>query len=215
MILPHRTSRRTLGAAPWRIVFLALLSTCLPGCGSSARISEENTRLRRENYDLAQKVAQLEENAKLRDAQFAALEQKLNAHPVEGVRVSDLPVVSKIDFGTHSGIFDSNGDGTLDTARVYLHTLDQRGRFLPAAGKAVMQVVLIDASAGAKEIARAAFDPKAFDAAYVSGFTGTHFTLEAAISPALPKQTKDATIKVTFTDAATGASFTQQTATGK
>ena len=210
MNLPFPQLRRGAGI----VVAIGLL-LALSGCGA-ARVSEENTRLRRENYDLAQKVTQLEESAKLRDAQFAALEQKYNAHPaVEGVRAGDLPVVSKIDFGSHSGIFDSNGDGTLDTARVYLHTLDQRGRFLPAAGKAVMQVVLIDASAGVKEIARAAFDPKAFESAYVSGITGTHFTLETAISPALPRQTKDVTIKVTFTDAATGASFTQQTATGK
>ncbi len=190
-------------------VFLALI-----GCGSSARISDENTRLRRENYDLLQKVTQLEESAKRRDAQFAALEQKLNAHPaVEGVRVSDLPVVSKIGFGAHSGVFDSNGDGTIDTARVYRHTLEHRGRFLPAAGTAVMLVVQIDATTGVKEIARREFNAKAFEAAYVSGITGTHFTLEAEIKPALPKGTKDVTIKVTFTDGATGASFAEQMGT--
>jgi hypothetical protein len=77
-------------------------------------------------------------------------------------------------------------------------------------GKAALQVVRIDATEGVKELARRDYDVKAFDEAFVSGLTGTHFTLEAQIHPPLPTAKADVTIKVTFTDAATGATFTHQ-----
>ncbi len=183
----------------------------LTGCNSAA-ISEENTRLRREHYELTTEVASLKEAAQRRETQINALNQQatLPKPVVEGVKLADLPVVTKLAFGTYSGGYDSDGDGADDTVRVYLQPLDQRGRFYPAVGKAVLQVVVIEADKPPVEIARRDYDPKAFDNAYVAGFTGTHFTLEAKLT-SVPAG--EVTIKVTYTDGQTGAVLTRQLAT--
>lgn len=195
------------------IQFLAPVLTAvllLAGCNSAA-ISDENTRLRREHLELTNQVAALKAAAERRDSQIAALAKQatLPKPAVEGVKLADLPVVSKLEFGGYSGGFDSNGDGTDDTVRVYLQPLDQRGRFYPAVGKAVLQVVAIDADKPPVEVAKREYDPKAFDDAYVAGFTGTHFTLETKMK-SIPAGV--ITIKVTFTDGQTGAVLTQQLA---
>ncbi len=182
----------------------------ISGCNSAA-ISEENTRLRREHYELTQQVAALKVEAQRRETQINALSHQasLTRPAVDGVNLADLPVVTKLEFGAYSGGFDGNGDGADDTVRIYLQPLDQRGRFYPAVGKAVLQVVVIDADKPPVELARREYDPKAFDNAYVSGFTGTHFTLETKLA-SIPAG--EVTIKVTFTDGATGATLSQQMA---
>ena len=72
-------------------------------------------------------------------------------------------------------------------------------------------IVTIQPNAAPKQLAAKTYDPKAFTDAYVAGLAGTHFTLELSIKGALPKDVNQATIKVTYTDAATGATFTKQT----
>ena len=195
----------------WSIVAGACLFAQLVACGSTS-VSDENARLRRQNLELNEKVKALEGEILGRDGQIAALQAKIKSPgpAVEGVKASDFPVVSKLAFGGYSGAFDSDGDGRIDTVRVYLHTLDQNGRFYPAVGKAVLQVVRLDADQPPKQLARKAFDAKAFSNAYVSGFTGTHFTLEVKLEPALARDMSEITIQVTYTDAATGAALNQQ-----
>ena len=180
------------------------------GCNSAA-ISDENSRLRREHLELTTQVAALKAEAQRRETQINALSNQatLTKPAVEGVKLADLPVVTKLEFGAYSGAFDSDGDGSDDTVRIYLQPLDQRGRFFPAVGKAVLQVVAIEPSKAPTEIARREYDPKAFDAAYVAGFTGTHFTLEAKLNATTAKEV---TIKVTFTDGQTGAAMSHQMA---
>ncbi|MEX2215049.1 MAG: hypothetical protein WD768_13020 [Phycisphaeraceae bacterium] len=194
------------------IVTTCIALASLAACNSSGRISEENSRLRRENLELTEKAAQLVREIELRDGQIKALAAKGQSPgpAVEGVKPADLPVVSKLSFGAYSGAFDSDGNGSTDTVRIYLLTLDQHGRFYPAIGKAVVQVVSIETDQPPRQIVRKTFDAKAFGEAYVSGFTGTHFTLELKLESALPKDVKELTIKVTYTDAATGAALGQQ-----
>jgi len=182
----------------------------LSGCNSAA-ISDENTRLRREHFELTNQVAALKADSQRRETQINALstQASLPKPAVDGVKLADLPVVTKLEFGTYSGGFDSDGDGIDDTVRVYLQPLDQRGRFYPAVGKAVLQVVAIEADKPPVEVGRRDYDPKAFDNAYVAGFTGTHFTLETKLK-SVPAG--EVTIKVTFTDGETGATISQQLA---
>jgi len=188
--------------------FLCLSCVLLAGCNAGA-ISDENTRLRRENHDQAQELAALKADVERRQAQIAALEKQatLPKPAIDGVRLADLPVVTKLEFGGYSGVYDSNGDGGDDTVRVYVRPIDQRGRFYPAVGKAVLQAVAIEAGKPPVDVAVREFSPKELDAAYVEGFTGSHFTLETKL-PASPPA--ELTIKVTFTDAQTGAVLTQQ-----
>lgn len=199
-----------MSSSRFQLAVLSLTLFSLTGCNSAA-ISEENTRLRREHFELTQQVAALKADAQRRETQINALSNQasLSKPAVEGVKLADLPVVTKLEFGTYSGGFDSNGDGSDDTVRIYLQPLDQRGRFYPAVGKAVLQVVVIEAEKPPVELARREYDPKAFDNAYVAGFTGTHFTLETKLAR-IPAG--EVTIKVTFTDGATGATLSQQMA---
>jgi len=199
------TSHTSHAVAAILIVAMAL---SLSGCNAGA-ISDENTRLRRENYELTEQLTAMKADVERRQAQIAALEKQatLPKPAIDGVKLADLPVVTKLEFGGYSGVYDSNGDGGDDTVRVYLQPLDQRGRFYPAVGKAVLQAVSIEAGKPPVEVATREFSVKDLDAAYVAGFTGTHFTLETKL-PANPP--KELTIKVTYTDGQTGAVLTQQ-----
>ena len=208
----HRANGRAAATAHFLLCcFAALLFSVLPACANIGRIQDENSRLRRENHELKAQVARQQERIGRLQGQIAALEKKIEtpSPALPDVQRSDLTVVSAIELGKYSGAYDSDGDGSLDEARVYLHTLDQHGRFVPAVGRAVMQVVAIRAS-GPVELGKQVFEPKAFTDAYVSGLAGTHFTLEAKLPTPPPAEADDLTIKVTFTDAATGASFSKQ-----
>lgn len=204
----------------WARGFLRLIiaAACLALTGCNAgRVSEENSRLRRENMALSGQVEASKSQVERLRGQIQALQAKVDTPgpALPDVQASDLPVVTKITFGKYSGVMDTDGDGADDVVRVYVHTLDQHGRFLPAVGRAIVQVVTIEPDAAPRQLARAVFEPKQFTAAYRSGFTGTHYTLEAKLDPPLAKDAGDVTIKVTFTDAATGAAFMAQLLDGR
>lgn len=198
-------------------VFFSLLifavAISFAGC-SAGRISEENSRLRRENLELSDKLVRSDAQLLRLRGQIDGLTSKFNAlgKAVPGVRAGDIPMATRITFGRYSGAFDENGDGTSDTIRIYVLTEDQKGRFIPVAGKAILQVVLIDADQGANELVRKVYEPKAWDEAYTNGLTGTHYTLEAVLPRPTELGQQSITVKVTLTDAATGGMLTQQSA---
>lgn len=209
MRMNRPTWRRWVGA----LAASALLLVHVVGCG--ARVAEENSRLRRQVLELEDRVESLEQQVAAKDAQLRAFEEKLEQPKpaVAGVRPSDLPMLAAIDFARYSGAYDTTGDGADDTVRIYLLTEDQRGRFLPIAGKATISVVWIPPDAEPVTLASRPFDPAALRDAYVAGLTGTHYTLELKLPSPLPAAIEDrveATTKVTVTDAATGVTLTKQ-----
>lgn len=194
-------------------LFIFATAISFAGC-SAGRISEENSRLRRENLELSDKLKNQDAQILRLRGQVDGLASKLNAQgkTIPGVKAGDIPVATRITFGRYSGAFDENGDGTSGTIRIYVLTEDQKGRFIPVAGKAILQVVLIDADEGAKELARKVYEPKAWDEAYTNGLTGTHYTLEAKVGRPTALDGQSVTVKVTLTDAATGGTLTHQSA---
>jgi hypothetical protein len=202
--------RLAVGGAP--LVLLALLLTACAG-PDPAKISAESDRLRKENLDLSRQVDELKTKTDLQQAQINTLQQRLETKSkVEGVAPADVPAAVTLRFDRYSGFYDTDGDGQPDTLRVYLETLDQRGRFVPVAGRAVLQAVVITPDQPPAVLAQRDFEPAQFDQAYRTGFTGTHYTLEAKLAAPLPSGVNEATVKVTVTDAATGAVLSQQQA---
>ena len=150
-------------------------------------------------------VEQLEKDTAARVAQIQTLERQANTDVmVEGVDASELPRVVAVAFERFTGVVDTDGDGVSDLVRVYLRTTDQHGRFMPAAGSVVLQLVVISPGKGPVVLAERAYSPREFHESYRSGLTGTHYTLEVELPAPLPDITTPVTLKAVFTDAATG-----------
>jgi len=193
---------------------ISLCMTCLlalTACGPDpSTLSEQNDALRRQNLELKREVEDLNRRIEGRLEQLRAMEHNRPTHATTG-DVVDRPTLTSIKLGRFSGLADDDGDGRLDTARVYVKTMDQRGRFLPVTGTATLKAVRIPADDQADPVvlAEQAFDRDAWENAFHSGFAGTHYTLEAPLAdPVTDPQT--VAVQVTVIDAATGAAFTQQ-----
>ncbi|MEO0587368.1 MAG: hypothetical protein AAF078_06995, partial [Planctomycetota bacterium] len=61
-------------------------------------------------------------------------------------------------------------------------------------------------------LARIDLAPADWHAAYRTGFTGTHYTLEAPLDPAAVVAAESAVVRVAFTQAQTGVRVTAQAA---
>jgi hypothetical protein len=186
------------------ILAIAALAA-LPGCKTD--FSNSSDRLREENLQLQNQVNILTKNIELRLAEVKTLEDQIDAKHSK-IPGAQVPRLVKISFGRYSGLIDSDRDKLADTLRVYVVFEDQQGRFLPSAGKAVIQIVDIRPGQTPKTIAEASFDPKAVDQAYRSGITGTHYTFDVAVPNSLSEDIRTATVKMTFTEASTGVDIT-------
>lgn len=191
-------------------VYLCLSVAFLPACGPK-NFENDNDLLRAERLELQREVARLQEQVELREAQLAAAHQQLDGdtHPVEGARP---PQLAKLKLDRYTSAVDTDRDGRDDLVRVYLRTLDGRGRFLPVAGRATLQVVNIREGEEPLVLAERTYPPGEFEETYRSTVTGTHYTLEVPLPDNLPDDIEDAAAKVTFTEGVTGAEFTEQTA---
>lgn len=214
---PHNEPHTRVGALVSRrpavtLAVLVLVTFPLAACSSGPRnFFNENDRLRKENARLLQQVEELQRNIELRLAEIKQLEsQSPNAPAIEGASV---PRAVELKFDRHSGAIDTNGDGTDDTLRVYVRPLDQRGRFIVVAGRMSLQAVAITPGQQPALLIDRVFTPAEIDAAYRSGLTGTHYTLEAPLPNPLPDGVNEVTVKITFTDAADGAVITAETPT--
>ncbi len=175
------------------------------GCSGPRNFENENDRLRAENLELNRKVASLEEQLSLRRGEVETLRRQVEgrSRAIEGV---DPPVLAKLEIGKFSGPIDTDGDGCDDLIRIYLRTLDQRGRMLPVAGRASVHAVVIhEESAGSpRTLARRDYNPDDWTRAYASNFTGTHYTLELPLDEPVPDDAGEVTVKVILTEGSTG-----------
>lgn len=193
-----------LAGRRWACVFL--LFAVVAGCGRSGDFLNENDRLRSENLILTRQVEELESALQSRSAQVQTLEKQLgHVAAVSGVSPEDLPRVVEVRLGRLSGAVDRDKDGIDDTVRLYVLTLDQRGRFMPAIGPASVQLVVLTPGEPPVVVNEKDYTPKQFEKAYRSGFTGSHYSLEIELGAGMPHDVAEVNAKVIFTDAATGA----------
>lgn len=201
-------NQRTFKRRGWDSVaaVVGLCALALAGCHAAPRnFLNDNDQLRRENLELREKVEQLQKKIDLRLAEIQSLEQRIKTASPPAVAGAKVPQAVKIAMDRYSGPIDTNHDGIDDAVRVYLLTQDGEGRFIPVAGRAVVQVVAIEPGRPPALLVEKTFEPNELDAAYRSGLTGTHYTLEVPLVLPPPKGLRQATVKATLTDAASGA----------
>ena len=189
------------------VVVIFLVAT---GCGHKPRnFLYESDLLRKDNLDLRRKIEGLEDTIALRLEEIHRLEQQVSGgrQRIEGAKI---PQVTALRFDRYTGAIDTNGDGMDDTVRVYLKTLDQQGHFIPVAGQAVVQAVLIQPGRIATILNETTYEPQAFSATYRCGLTGTHYTLELELPSPPTTEVDHITLKLTFTDAATGVQLNHE-----
>lgn len=198
------------------LVVLCTMSGCISGrIGGSEPSDKVIDELRTDNIALKREVATLQKNIDQRLAEIDTLQQQVNgARPMSGV---DAPSLASLKFGRYTAAVDTDGDKRDDLIRLYIQTLDQQSRFLPVAGKATVQAVLLLPDHEPLVLSRIELTPKQWDESYRTGLTGTHYTVDmpltgpgASAMDALKKGVHEITVMVSFTDAATGAAVQAQ-----
>lgn len=193
------------------LVAMGLLAGCTFG-GDGRDFRNENDRLRRRNLELQEKVEALETRLRGQQAEIERLRHTLRgpAPTVEGVQAGDVPRMSRIELGRMSGLAGADRAGPAEELRLYLRPIDQAGRFIPVAGRALVQLITLPEQAPPREIARRAYGPGELDEAYRSGLAGTHYTLKVPLEE-LDLPGESLTVKLTLTDGATGHRAETQT----
>ncbi|MEM6393910.1 MAG: hypothetical protein AAF797_14150 [Planctomycetota bacterium] len=179
----------------------------LPACLSVGprNFENENDALREERLKLEQQLAKTQAALARRESQLRALQAKHNSPTTQpgSPRITSVgphtPQLTALRFGGLSGPIDTNDDGTDDTLRVYLHTLDDDGRFLPAFGSLKLQAAWLRDNQPPTLLIDTTFDEPAFNAAYRDNFVGTHYTLAADLPKPLPQDLDALAVKATLT----------------
>lgn len=189
------------------VILSALVCLILAGCGPKNFVNE-NDKLREENLRLRQEVDQLNGQMELRLGEIETL--RAQAQGERAIKDADPPVLAKIEFAKFTGAVDTDDDGRDDLVRVYLTPLDQHGRMLPVAGRLKIQAVAILDDAPPTLLASRTYEPDEFDAAYRANFTGYHYTIKLPLPDSLDPKVTSTTVKVSFTEALTGAELTHE-----
>lgn len=166
------------------VVILAVgVSTCVAGCKARLGPANERDDVREENLELRNRVAELEKKLELRTDQIAVMRraEANRANATASMPDAEPIVLTRIELGEYSGLIDTNGDGTPDLARVYVKPQNQRGRFMPVAGRAMLQAIGLPDAGEPRMLAERTYEPAEWDDAYRTGFTGTHYTLETEV----------------------------------
>lgn len=178
----------------------------LSACANRKSFENENDKLRAERLSLQQQIDALQSKLALREGELQATREQLDA-PLPPIERVEPPRLSGIVLGLYSGPIDVDGDAKFDALRVYVRPVDQHSRQMAAEGTARVRLIVKPADSEPKTILDEMYAPDAFQAAYHSGVTGTHYTLKADLPADRPTQ---ATLYVTLIDAATGRVFKAQ-----
>jgi outer membrane murein-binding lipoprotein Lpp len=189
-------------------VVVVIIATALSsGCSSPNAAS---IKVRRENQDLRNKVAELERRERAHLAQIRAMESKATTVPsLPNERIETLFTAHGLRFGRLTGGADLDpkqpGD---DGLKIYVVPTDGQGQPIKAAGSFVVEA--FDLAKG--DNARVGHWEFPLDQAAKNWFGQAMlytYVLPAPWQQQRPEHS-ELTIRVTFTDALTGRSFTEQ-----
>ncbi len=158
------------------------------GCQSDYRTV--NDELRAQLMELEREVIRLvRENQELQGQVRRATATE--ALP-EGA-AAQIPQVAELVFARFSHARDTTGDGLPDELRIYLHTLDGRGKFVQATGELTLDALLLptDPSVEPIPIGHVSLDAQSLRESLRSGFTGMHYTVRVPLT--LPDDASDFT----------------------
>jgi len=207
---PHASSPGVRAAAAVAVILLCAVAS---GCFFGPRNFEnENDRLRKENLELRERVAELEAQLLAARDRIDNLERRISGGVtpnVPGVAPSDVPQASELSFGRFLGLVDDDEDGVADVARVYLIVRDQFGRVMPVAGSVRVRVVVIPSQGEPRTLGMLELVGEAFAETYRQGLTGAHYTLRVPIAaPGELGPNDELVVRALVTDAATGRTLT-------
>lgn len=176
----------------------------LSGCGQR-HFANENDVLRARVLELETELTTLEKR-------ITELEAELNAaatpDAIPPEIIANTPHVTGISIGRLSHLRDIDEDGTPDKLIVYINPTDGRGRFVQLAGRLSVHAALLPARAEARTIGRRLLAPAEVRAAYRSGITGTHYTIEVPVSlPEDADEFAECDVRATYDDGHTGKRF--------
>jgi hypothetical protein len=182
----------------------ALALWLIGGCQAGPRnFLNENDRLRAENLDLRQQVEQL---TRQRDALLRSVAALQQAETAELPWPSELPPprCAQLELGGLSGPIDTDNDGVNDALRVYLRTLDARGRFVLTIADVQITVARIPAGEAAETLTTVSLTPEQFDEAYRSGLGGTHYSLTVPLPTIIEAPPAEVSVSIAVRDRLTG-----------
>lgn len=191
--------------ATTKVCILLVATAILFACSSAGRnFASQQDELRKRNLELELRIKSLNKQIEQHLKNQAILHEQVSgqASKMTGVEV---PQLNRIKFGRYSGALDTDKDNTCDVIRIYVLALDQDGRFIPVAGRAVIRASQITADGKIQSLGERLYDAPMLANSYRSGITGTHYTLELPLSSiAPPNESTRAIVTVLVHDAGTG-----------
>ena len=179
----------------------ALAMISLSGCGSSLT-SDEADALRRKVLDLEKmnlqmslRTTELEAELKLQSAEFGELSLEIR---------ENTPRVARLTIGRLSHARDDDDDGRSETLLIYVDPEDGFGRFVQLVGTLTVHAAILPADRDAITIGRFTLKPGPLRAAYRSGFSGMHYTIELPIQLSPENSGQTCLVRVIFKDGLTG-----------
>ncbi len=191
--------------ATTKVCILLVATAILFACSSTGRnFTSQQDELRKRNLELEIRIKSLNKQIEQHLKNQAMLHEQIAGQATKMTGV-ETPRLNRIKFGRYSGALDTDKDNICDVIRIYVLTLDQDGRFIPVAGRAVIRASQITADGKTHSLGERLYDAPTLANTYRSGITGTHYTLELPLSSiALPNGSTRAIVTVLIHDAGTG-----------
>ncbi|MCH7601164.1 MAG: hypothetical protein IIB54_00195 [Planctomycetes bacterium] len=179
----------------------ALAMISLSGCGSSLT-SDEADALRRKVLDLEKMNLQMSLRTTELEAELKRQSAGFDSLPVE-IR-ENTPRVARLTIGRLSHARDDDDDGRSETLLIYVDPEDGFGRFVQLVGTLTVHAAILPADRDAITIGRFTLKPGPLRAAYRSGFSGMHYTIELPIQLSPENSGQTCLVRVIFKDGLTG-----------
>ncbi len=153
--------------------------------------------------DLQLQVGTLERRNQELEAGLAEVSARPDSLPEE--IVANTPHVARIHISRLSHVRDDDGDGKTDTLIVYVRPVDGLGRFVQIVGSLAIHAGVLPVGEDAVTIGRIELSPGEVRAAYRSGATGTHYTIQMPFES--PFDASECDVRVTYTDGRSGRAY--------
>ncbi len=186
---------------------MAVASGLCGGC-DGGRKSTANDALRRQVLELEQENEQLRRRQAELTTELYQASQRLESLPPE-VR-ENTPRVAEITISRLSHARDEDDDGVPDLIRLYINPVDGYGRFVQMVGTVSIHAVSLPSDGDAITINRLTLTPTELRAAYRSGVTGTHYTIDLPLENTSELKEDSLLLRVLYEDGHTGRQRTAE-----